>query len=190
MASYSLYLFLPNTPCSQHSEQGSSRMQMGQGTSFSCFHHCEPAWPTSAHRTTEQFCRFLSLQTGLKKKSLREANWKSEGKNPLIQCVQNNLFLFQLPNHRFTHISNWKALLRSKIFLSICVRTKIKSTTAWKLKWNAAQSVWLVTHQRAGNQRLKSFFSNAEKGRQDKFVEHQNFSCTTKSNYYLAHSCE
>lgn len=100
------------------------------------------------------FLQFSLLQTRLKKKHLKGANWKSQEKKK-IQCVQNTLFLFQLPNQKFTCISKWKALLRSKCSLSICVRTKIKSATVWKPKWNAMQSVWLVTHQRAGNQSLR-----------------------------------
>lgn len=181
MASHSLYLFLPSMPCSQHrAQQGSSRVQAGQRTSFPYFHHCEPAWPTSAHRPTEQPCCSCHHKVGSKWQLPEEPTENLKEKNPHIQCVQNNLFLFQLPNHKFTYISNWKALLRSKSFLSICVRTKIKSTTVWKGKLNTVQRVWLVTHQRPGNQHLKSVFSSAEKGRQDKFVEHQNFLFTTK----------
>lgn len=102
------------------------------------------------------FLQLSPLQTRLKKKCLKGTNWKSEEKN--ISAFKTLCFYFSFPIINLLIFQSGK-LLRSKCSLSICVRTKIKSTTVWKPKWNAVQSVWLVTHRRAGNWSLEGLWA-------------------------------
>lgn len=84
---------------------------------------------------SRMFLQFSPLQTGLKKETSQRSKLKIQrGKQNKIWGIQNTLFLFQLPNHKFTPISKWKPLLRSNCSLSICVRAKIKSTAALRPK--------------------------------------------------------
>lgn len=137
---------------------------------------------------SRMFLQFSPLQTGLKKETSQRSKLKIQrGKQNKIWGIQNTLFLFQLPNHKFTPISKWKPLLRSNCSLSICVRAKIKPTAALRPKWNAVQSVWLVTRQRAGSHRLRRSrprvrFCGAgkKKGRSGKLVGRQTFSFIIK----------